>query len=128
MRLWKRLLTFLTLLGAVLFVWPLLWLWASYPSLLAQEPDDGLSLLQAAPRALVQPLVTVEGAKPIYLTRQQANFEQWLTQQGWQLQERSGALATYQKGTEKMQAGCRRFSRYFWVCETGRELNMYQAP
>lgn len=125
---WLRALLFVSSLGAVLWLWPLLWLWASYPQLLEQEPEYGVALLQAAPRALVQPIVPIEGANNVYLTRKVASFERLLAEQGWQLGEQMGTGATYQRGSEWARAGCRRLSRYFWACEVGEGLEFYQAP
>lgn len=113
------------LLGAVLLallVWsgPLLWLALNFSSLSRQEPGAA-SLFAAAPRVhLTGRVVKVSGPPDVpwgrYLLRGDGPLHPVLARFGWVHTDQFGAAHVYTQGQRRLDANCRKFSRFFSVC------------
>lgn len=106
--------------GGVWALWPLLWLALNAGPLSRQEPGAA-SLFAAAPRVYFTGSEAKVGGPPDvpwgrYLLRRDEQLNTPLARFGWVHTDQFGAAHIYTQGEQRMEAVCRKFSRYFSVC------------
>lgn len=117
---WKGLLVAALGFLTVWSLWPLLWLLLSFGTLHTQERDAG-GLVRAAPRAFLGGLIRVSGPPHQldgrYLMRSEDSLDGKFSDAGWTFDDQMGATRLYHQGETRLATTCRKFSRYFSVCE-----------